>query len=322
LLRQLKAAGRKAIRIRLFEVLAAMGRCADDAALSKAVHQAFEAADALPWDSSQSFGGLAAIQVRRLPHHPDRFGAVLTVGLSCGSDGSLSLYERTRRGMRVAVTAESNDYASIQKGRLSLVYGVSPPDARGRYFVVTAHGRPWCSSLWRGLHYHVLEPGPHPSRPRRLLQKEASARHDSGEPGFIETTRTGFTIRFYSWHNLATEVIRTHVRRYERRGARFVRVQPFAAEPRDLADEWLSLPWSQASRLTHPTARARLAAVHARLVAAERADYAPSNITVDPGSTAGRPVLRFSCPTCTSLPKRLAFHATADGDGYVLTDVH
>jgi hypothetical protein len=321
LLSQLKAAGREAVRVRLAEVVDAMGPNASNDALSAAVHESFAQAQALTLDAPQSFGGLWPVQVRRLHGHQHRFGAVLTVGLSCGSDSSLALYERTAVGMRLALTAESNGYASIQSGQLALVYDVSPPDDAGRYFVVTAHGRPWCTSLWRGLHYQVLVPGRRPTRPRRLLRKVASARHDGDGAGFIETSQTGFTIRFYSWHRLGVEVVRTHVHRYEQRGTRFVRVQPFVAAPRELPDEWLSLPWSQARRITLPAARARLAPVHARLAAAERQDYGSSNVWLEPSARGGQLAVQLSCPSCSKLPQQIRFGLARDGDGHVVTDV-
>jgi hypothetical protein len=192
-------------------------------------------------------------------------GVVLSFPIVGGSDDVLVLFERERDGYRKSMVVAKHDYPSITEGQLSLDHVVRPVGAG--YHVMTVHSSPWISSAWRGAHLKIFAPGPTATHPTLLLDERNSAR--VGGPGAaLSVTGEGFDARFASWSLLGTPLdsaVRTHVHRFAWGDGRYRRASPFAHTLRELPDEWLSVPWSEAAAFTAEASRARLEPVHKRL---------------------------------------------------------
>jgi hypothetical protein len=196
------------------------------------------------------------------------FGVILSFPMSGGSDDVLVLFERDgARHRRVMVVAQ-HEYASIQTGQLWLDYVVRPVGAS--YHVMSVHSSPWISSAWRGAHLRIFEPGPSAAQPRVLLDERNSAR--IGEKGAaLAADERGFSARFLSWAQIAApqgDSAREQLHHFVLEGGRYRRAAPFVATVRDLPDEWVKLPWSEAEAFTSEASRARLRPVHDRLAKA------------------------------------------------------
>jgi hypothetical protein len=193
------------------------------------------------------------------------FGVVLSFPMTGGSDDVLALFEREGAGFRRVMVVARHDYASILQGQLALDYAVRPVGSG--YHVMTTHSSPWISSLWRGAHLRIFEPGPSPTQPRLLLDEPNSARITEHGADLSADDR-GFAARFLSWAILSApegDAARLQVHRFAFEGGQYRRVAPFVTRVRDLPDEWVKLPWSVAQTFTAEASRARLAPVHRRL---------------------------------------------------------
>jgi hypothetical protein len=167
--------------------------------------------------------------------------------------------------------------------------------------------------------------------PKKLLEEHSSTPLDY-EVAAIQTTADGFEVRFPSWNMLPT-VSRMHVRKYERRTGAFARVQPFVDKAGDLPDEWLRLPWNDASQLVVPEARAGVKAWHERIRAVKDREHADDMISIDetsPETETDQPWVSLKCerwvagrkePACKELPNKLYVHMVSDGKGYLIASV-
>ena len=60
-------------------------------------------------------------------------------------------------------------------------------------------------------------------------------------------------------------LVRDHIVRYEVEGDKVTRVPPFAFEPEGFLDEWIDMPWEEASLWVDPSASEELHAWHEKL---------------------------------------------------------
>jgi hypothetical protein len=208
-------------------------------------------------------------------------GIIFGVPITGGDDESLVLFEHRGRKMTTVMVVAKHDYASITEGQLDLSFAARPVE--GGYHVGTVNGSPWISSMWRGAHLKIFASSTTPARPTLLLERHNGARGPAG----VVATPSGFQARFASWttfRDLTGDVVRTHVQTFARDGASYRRVAPFAARVRELPDEWVRLPWGEAAELTVPEERERLAPIHGRLAAMNKASTLPGALRVYPRS--------------------------------------
>ncbi len=201
--------------------------------------------------------------VRRWPG--GRIGIVATVGIQCGSDASLFVFERTPDGWREAIRWQAPPYAQVSGGFEAFDYALSPPGPDGRWFAVAKSVTPWCSSTWAQIRWAILRPGLSPAAPRVLRAATESIWWGGDDTGSVEAGERTAELR---WHaeSIDTDVHnRPWIRRFvvDEDAAR--RIAPVAETPRDFADEWIVTPWREAAAWTAPAARRPSAALHDRL---------------------------------------------------------
>jgi len=219
-------------------------------------------------DSGYVYGDIQQVGVHRIENRPDLIAATTTIGVCCGSDTSLYIYQKTQGTWKLLMAQEATGYAEVSGAQGSFGYAVSPSSAAGPFFVVTKNVNPWCSSNWQSIRYHVLRPGTVPYEPKVLLNRRETIYLGNLSEGTIDIQPTGFTIEFEGEQTLDSgKLTRKHVVSYQVQGNEIRRVPPFAREPAGFVDEWFKLPWKEASKLVAPPISSTLRELHAKVCA-------------------------------------------------------
>jgi len=214
----------------------------------------------------ERFGFVYDVRVQRPSGHPELIAVVFTLTIPCGTDDSLTLFENEGSEWRPLVVAESNSYSEVSGAQGGLDYALSPADANGGWFLVTANTTPWCTSNWQGLHYRVLRPSDSPEAPRVLLDEHRGVYLGVDDPFRLTVRQDGFQVGQMDSQSLDAGLLtRVHVQQYKVEGDRVVRVAPLALLPEDFLDEWVNLSWEDALPWTSGFDLAQLHAWHDRL---------------------------------------------------------
>lgn len=220
------------------------------------------------------FGYLVELEVRQPTHHPELLAVVTTISIPCGSDSSLDLYHRVGSAWELSMVVESNGYADVSGAQGSFQFAVSPPDAEGNWFVVTADVNPWCSSNWQSLRYKVLRPGNAANLPQPLLKEETGIYIGVDQPYRLTVRQKGFEIRNVASQSLDAGLLtRVHINKYEVEGDNVKRIVPLALVPEDFLDEWVGMKWEDASRWISGSRGDELHEWHERLGRPGRDDF-------------------------------------------------
>lgn len=227
---------------------------------------------------SYSYGGILDISARRFEHNPDVLAVTATLSINCGDDTALWVFRRTGKGWTLALAREAAAYDEVNGAFGSFQYFVSPREADGDFFVVSALSHPWCTSNWRTVSYQVARPGARWDRPRILLDAEDSLFQDYSYRGnneeatfALSKTADGFELRHRTLFALDSGLHNRESRkRFVIQGASVVRVGALSDTPQGFLDEWLNLDWNAAARWTVPAGRAKLASPHARFHKTDR----------------------------------------------------
>ncbi|WP_257386428.1 hypothetical protein, partial [Tahibacter caeni] len=194
-------------------------------------------------------------------------GALLSVvarfDVPCGEDALWLLYERRAAQWRPALQWTGAAYDRIDSAWGAFQYAVSPRDADGRWFVATAHVRPWCSSAWSVIDFAIARPGAAAVKPQVLLAENHGIWWGGDDLGRLSVDAAHAELRFHGSSVDLDVHNREYVRRYAVNGTAVERVAPVASSPRGFVDEWLVSPWAQAQRWS--AADTALRAAHAQL---------------------------------------------------------
>jgi hypothetical protein len=193
-----------------------------------------------------SYGGPLSFNVRVIS--PEIVGVKATLGIACGEDALLMIFERRNNVWIETLRTQSTPYKTVAGGWWSFDYGAAR-DKDGHWFIVTKNVAPWCSSTWSEIRYAVLRPGADAAHPRTLLSKSDSIWW-SDNTGVLKVDAKGFDLRWRAESMDSDVHNREWIARYELRDDRAVRVPPIAGSPRDFADEWVRLPWPEAKHWT------------------------------------------------------------------------
>jgi hypothetical protein len=280
-----------------------------------------------PKDDVHTFGGVVSVSVSRPRGHTDLIAATTTVSVHCGSDSSLYLFRREGARWRLVLADEAEGYEQVNGAQGSFDFRVSPPDARGDFFVVAADVNPWCTSNWQMMRYRVLRAGGDAYRPRVVLKGDDSIYLGTELEGFrLDATANTFTLRFDSYQHLDPgRLIRPHVLKFEVSGDRAERVAPVAFEPEDFADEWAQMKWDGAARWSEPSRLDELKRWHAALNAGGKGFSGSEILFVKPcGRAAGEwqvGVEVYSGEDSARLPPKLYFTVARERGAFLMRGV-
>ncbi|HEV7921474.1 MAG TPA: hypothetical protein VGR02_11870 [Thermoanaerobaculia bacterium] len=204
-------------------------------------------------EASRVFEGVE-VRFRDVEGHPELVAVTTLIDIPCGSDTSLYLFRLESDGWRLILARESNGYRRIAGALDMFQYAVSPSDANGDFFVVTANVNPWCSSNWQMLRFDVRRIGADAYSSRVLVSGNESIYLDADDYE-LKAGVDDVRLQWRSWQSLDLGLHnRAHVRHFSICGDRVERVGPFALAPEDFVDEWGRMPWEEASRFGGPRA--------------------------------------------------------------------
>ena len=121
---------------------------------------------------SYIYGDIYRIAIEHPKDHPHLLVATTTVGICCGTDTSLYVFQNDGTRWDLTLAQEANDYDDVSGAQGRFQYGISSPDTQNNFFVVAANVNPWCTSNWQSLRFKVLRPGQTAYEPRVLLSEE------------------------------------------------------------------------------------------------------------------------------------------------------
>ena len=132
--------------------------------------------------------------VTAIASHPDMIGLTATLGLECGEDTMLMLYQQHGDGWREVLTRRSPPYKDVSGGWMTFRYAVSPSDRNGNWFAATSNIPPWCTSVWRSIRYDLSRPGKAPGRPDIFFRRSEGAYIGNDDVGELRAEASAFEI--------------------------------------------------------------------------------------------------------------------------------
>jgi hypothetical protein len=211
-------------------------------------------------------------QVREIVSHSDMVGVTATLGVECGEDTILLLYQRLGGSWREILVRRSQPYKDVGGSWDAFHYAVSPNDKDSRWFVVTSNRPSWCTSGWTSERFDLSRPGPDAARPDILFHDEQGAHRGEIEE-ILKADATAFELRYETASISFDKFTRTAVRRYSVVGNTVTRVQPVALNVRDFVDEWIVSPWGEARAWSAPS----LIVPHSKLAAIYKSNGSVEN---------------------------------------------
>lgn len=142
------------------------------------------------------YGDIHSIEIEQPAGHPNLLAATTKLGVCCGTDSSLYLFERSGSQWQLVLAQEAGDYEEVSGAQGRFSYAVSPPDGQSGFFVVTANVNPWCTSNWQSIRYKALRPGADPYQPRAILNETDTIYLGDYSPYQLRVKHDGFTLNF------------------------------------------------------------------------------------------------------------------------------
>jgi hypothetical protein len=171
------------------------------------------------------------------------------VGVTCGYDESLYLYEPRGGAWRLALLSEQDRYDEKDYRPQNLIsVSVSPPARDGKApLALTLGYSPWCSSNWQELYSRLWRLSPTDPAPRPLADDRDSLFIGDSDFARGDVTGRDALVEFLGDSVDGGVLVRLHFRRY-RIGPRdkLRRIGPVALDPADFVEEWLTAPWREA----------------------------------------------------------------------------
>lgn len=230
-----------------------------------------------------TFGKLNGFVAESPPDRPDLLLVQTSISITCGDDSSLYIFKREASGWRALLFLETDDYDSIDKATGSFSYAL-PPEASGKFYVLTASVNPWCTSYWQRLTFRIYEPTADAARPKLAFEEKDTIYLGMDNPYKLTARSDGFQVSYWGSFDLAEgTLIRPHVRNYAFSGGGVNRVPPLAVQPEEFIDEWASLPPGEAARWSAEPLQASRSQLQIRALGSPKIDFVqPCGKAVNP----------------------------------------
>lgn len=282
-----------------------------------------------PQDCHQAYGCIVQLGFQQPSAFPDLLVATTVVTAYCARDASLYIFERKGAQYELALSLESDDYAQTTGAQNQLRYAVlASPDADGRWSVVTTYVEAACasSSVWRRIRLRVLRPSGIPDRPEVQLNEMDEAKLPDENGYSLLAGGDTFTLTYNGSMILDAGIdSRKHVEKYRITASGIARVPPIALLPQDFVDEWIQLPWSQASVWNKSPDVARIQQWHDRIRSAKvSAVYSKFDFVQQCGEGASNWQVALAITLAggvKSMSEDVYFAISKDGDSFFITDV-
>ncbi len=227
-----------------------------------------------PPQVDQIYGSNVAAKVSRSQSQPQLLLVEFNFGIECGFDSVLLAYDRQGSAWKQVVRWQSSAYDRVDAAFGDFFdYVVLPQKNLNGWFLVVAHGSPWCSSNFSAFDIDLLQPSAGGASQKVLDHMKIYYRRD--EDPVMKAVGEGFQLRMLDESIDPGIVMRPVIFRFQILGGRLVRVQPIALNGRDFVDEWLQSPWSDASRWSATPGPSNLELLHKKLADIRNAKDAP-----------------------------------------------
>jgi hypothetical protein len=200
------------------------------------------------------------------PELPEMLFVTGTVGVPCGGDDAVYGYRFDANGW-VRVIA---DHPSSDSWYHGAALEVSDADSQSRRLLLIHRGSAQCASTWMGMTYSVFRMASNAATPpSSLLSREHGFWMGNDDDGLLFVLKPDELIIELLDNSVDPGVHnRTQIHRYSFvDGAK--RLEPFALQPQDFAEEWLTRPWSEMQSKSAPETKKWHDKLHADLVLGE-----------------------------------------------------
>lgn len=185
--------------------------------------------------------------------------------LPCGGadpDSAIYIFQGLARHWDLILATESDFDPAGENDETGLQYQISPPDSRGRWFLLVAHVAPFCRRNTSVLRYKALRPGAAPEKPIVLLAGQATVNSFFDPPFRIDVDTDRFTLTHGITRKLDGE---PGVAIFHFDLSKGQRTFPLALTPEDFLDQWTQMSWEDARRWTKSPSDSSLLQWHLQL---------------------------------------------------------
>jgi hypothetical protein len=204
-------------------------------------------------ETAGPYGSVDEVEVSKPAGHDDLLAVRVSLGIACGSDNALYLFQRRNGDWRPIFSVESDIQDSISDAMGMFDFGVSPADPSGSFFVVAMDVNAACWSNWQAIRWRAWRLGGEAPPSKPFFEGWDSLYLGDDDSFALTVTGDVFRVSFRGYQNLDDGVlVRDHVRAYRVSGTKVERVPPLATEPEGFLDEWIHTAWEDAKRWTGP----------------------------------------------------------------------
>ena len=246
--------------------LQSFGRAADPGELTKALSKELDALKPASYDDLDRLGDLA-VEFSRPAGESSWLQMSTDVGIPCGADRSVYLYEWRGDQWKRRFALETNDYRRAQYGPQNFVeVQVSSADFRGARLVLATGWPPACMSVWHTLYIRLFRV----DASQAMLFEETPLANQGEDPAYSARLEpAGALIEFNGSSVDSGILIRKHVLRYAVEHDKVRRIEPIALSAQDFVEEWLTRPWAEIAAWSQPQLAERHNKLHKDFVSGD-----------------------------------------------------
>jgi len=216
-------------------------------------------------EAADEYGTTLKVRANWQSTTPHLLAIEVALGIECGEDTMLFLFEPTERNWTERLRWQAPKYSKVGDafGDFFLHTLVQKPGSDA-WRLVVVHGRPWCTSRFSGFGIDVLEPTINSPQPRVVWHTGRGYSRGDFEPSLkasgniFEFRINGDAMLFDTDRAFERRVIY----RYRVSGDTVDRIEPIAVNARGFVEEWLEMPWNEAAAQTAAPAGTSLKEVH------------------------------------------------------------
>jgi hypothetical protein len=187
--------------------------------------------------------------------------------IPCGSsdpDAALYVFQGSAREWQLAMAADTDFDSGNASRQGGMQYRLSPPSAKGAWFLAVARTPPSCRSAPAELRYEILRPGRSADEPNILFSDSEPIYQKFDPPFRLRTETDWFAVTCGKLRKLDGEP-GLSISRYMISAQQARRVQPLALTPEDFLDEWALLSWDKAAPWSNESRQPDLRDWHSKL---------------------------------------------------------
>jgi hypothetical protein len=208
--------------------------------------------DDLPSNKFNSYGEINQVKFDwKLGYSPNLLIVSTQLWLPCGAkdpDTTIYVFEGGARQFKLVLATDSDFEPTLGEQDEGMQYRISPPDDRGKWFLVVAHEPPKsCGWQEAVLRYKALRPGNDPHKPEVILAEREVLGNGPDISYQLSVAEDWFEITERKPRKF-DKAPGNVILRYDVNGKRAQRVAPLAETAEDFLDQWAQLPWEEARR--------------------------------------------------------------------------